>query len=128
MCEKQTLPGHEILSQLAHDDPRAFEVLCNAAIEDCIAGSPQRVQPRLRQLQFRVDGVRRRCRSPLGALVKMQALMWDSFLDLDQELQRFVREGKDAAPCAGKKKPGGATEPGGARVIEFRGRAPLPDG
>lgn len=116
------LPSHEILAQLALDDPGAFEELRSVMIEDCIARAPQKIQFRLRQLQFRVDGIRRRSRSPLGALMKIQALMWDSYFELNQELQEVIQYRWGAAhPPREKSTPGAVRN---ARVIEFRARVP----
>ena len=116
------LPSHEILMQLALDDPGAFEELRSAMIEDCIARAPQKTQFRLRQLQFRVDGIRRRSRSPLGALLKIQSLMWDSYFELYQELQEVVRYGRGVAHPPREKPKLSAVR--NARIIEFRARAP----
>jgi len=116
------LPSHEILAQLALDDPGAFEELRSAMIEDCIGRAPQKIQFRLRQLQFRVDGIRRRSSSPLGALMKIQALMWDSYFELNQKLQEVIQYRWGAAhPPRGKSTPGGVQK---ARIIEFRARVP----
>lgn len=84
-----TLPSHDALSRLARDDPQSFENLRLELIESCINGARETIQLRLRQLQFRIDGIRKRSRSPLGAAIKIQALMWDSFLRMDNELQAF---------------------------------------
>jgi hypothetical protein len=118
------LPSHEILSQLALDDPRAFEELRSAMIEDCIARAPQKIQFRLRQLQFRVDGIRRRSSSPLGALMKIQALMWESYFQLNQELQEIIRQRRGAAHSPRPKPRPGVCPTRNARIIEFRARAP----
>jgi len=113
------LPSHEELSRLALEDPQAFEALRSAMIENFIARAPQKAQCRLRQLQFRVDGIRRRSRSPLGALLKIQGLMWDSYLELNEELQMIVGQRRGAAQLA-RAKP----KPREARVIEFHARSP----
>jgi len=83
------LPSREYLAQLAHDDPQAFESLRRELIENAIRRAPERLQLRLRQLQFRIDSVRRLARTPLGALIKMQSMMWDSFLCLEEALQHL---------------------------------------
>ena len=84
-----TLPGHDALSRLARNDPQSFETLRLELIANAIDDAPEPVRLRLRQLQFRIDGIRRRSRSPLGATVKIQALMWESFLAMNDELQEF---------------------------------------
>jgi hypothetical protein len=82
---------YELLSRLARDDPSAFEALRSEMISDFIEHKPERYRRRLRGLQFRVDAIRRLTHNPLAALIKIQALMWDSFLKMDQELQKFVQ-------------------------------------
>lgn len=126
MCNHHStsLPSHETLSRLACDDPQAFEALRDELIARCISNAPERIQPRLYGIQFRVDAIRRLSRTPLGALVKTQAMMWDSFLRMDAELQDFVRSaGNHAAAC---RKPTGLSHvpAGSARIIEFRPHVP----
>ena len=118
------LPSHEVLAQLALDDPAAFEELRSAMIEDCIARAPQKIRDRLRRLQFRVDGIRRRSRSPLGALMKIQAVMWDSYFQLNQHLQEIVRYKPGAARPLREKSDRSSCPGRNARIIEFRARAP----
>ena len=89
-----TLPGHDALSRLARSDPRSFETLRLELIESCIDDAPEPIQLRLRQLQFRIDGIRRRSCSPLGATVKINALMWDSLLEMNDELQKLRPENR----------------------------------
>jgi len=84
------LSDHDRLSQLAREDPVAFENLRNELITDFIDHQPEKFHHRLRGLQFRVDGIRRLSRTPLAALLKIQTLMWDRFLTLNQELRSFV--------------------------------------
>jgi len=117
------LPSHETLSKLACDDPRAFEALRDELVASYIRSAPERLQPRLQGIQFRVDAIRRLSRSPLGALVKIQALMWRSFLDLDHELKTFARRPASRTPSG--KQPAGSEPPptGGARIIAFPRRA-----
>lgn len=117
------LPDHEFLSQLALDDPPAFEALRAELIERAIAEAPERMQARLRGLQFRIDAIRKLSRSPLGATVKINAMMWESFLEMDQQLQAFVRLTR--SPEAGPALPAEVDEaPKKAQVIEFRARRP----
>ena len=69
------LPTHETLSQIASDDRQAFEALRRTLIEHLITCAPESTRTKLRQLQFRVDGIRHRSRSPLGAVIKMQSCL-----------------------------------------------------
>ena len=54
------LPSHDVLSRLARDDPHSFELLRHELIENRINRAPEKIRHRLRLLQFRVDGIRRR--------------------------------------------------------------------
>lgn len=125
MCNHHStaLPSHEALSQLACDDPQAFEALRDELVASCIRSAPERIRPRLYGIQFRVDAIRRLSRTPLGALVKIQAMMWGSFLRLDEELQDFSRfVGNRVGGCT--KRTGLHRVPAGsACIIEFRPRA-----
>ena len=117
-----TLPSYEALSKLASDDPQAFEALRAELVSCFIESAPKHHQRRLRGLQFRGDSIRSLSRSPLGALLKIQALMWNSFLDLDHELKAFgsVTESARSSsrePADTKPHPGEC-----ARVIAFRSR------
>ncbi len=85
-----SLPCHAELSRLARDDPQAFENLQRAMIDNLIEHAPERHRPRLRGLQFRIDGIRRLSRSAMGATVKIYQMMWDSFLQLNDRLQGVV--------------------------------------
>jgi hypothetical protein len=115
------LPDHDALSRLARSDPQTFETLRLELIERCIDDAPAPIQLHLRQLQFRIDGIRRRSRSPLGSAVKINALMWDSFLVMNDELQKLhtrkrrpSRFQSIAARCTN----------GGATLLPFRARRP----
>ena len=67
-------------SHLASEDPEAFEARRQALIEDLINSAPRHRQPRLRGLQWRLDMVRQRSRTPLAACIRMSEMMWDSLL------------------------------------------------
>ena len=116
-------PDHDALCQLARSDPQSFELLRLALIERCIDDASEPIQLSLRQLQFRIDGIRRRSRTPLGAVVKINALLWDSFLGMNDKLQ---------ALRTSKRAPGRQRSPsvqahyatGGATVLKFRLRQP----
>lgn len=82
-------PDHESLSQLAKEDPQAFEDLRRKLVGELIDQAPAALKPRLLGLQFRIDGIRRLSGNSLGATVKIYQLMWQSFLQLRQELTTF---------------------------------------
>ena len=118
-----TLPDHDALSRLARSDPQSFEALRSELIERCIDDAPEPIRLRLRQLQFRIDGIRRRSRSPLGAVVKINALMWDSFLGMNNELQALCTTNR--SPCRRHPPPTKARYATGcATVLKFRVRQP----
>lgn len=121
VVERPQLPSHDILAQLARDDPLAYEALRRQMVEGFINSAPERLKPRLRGLQFRVDSVRRLSRaSALGATVRIYELMWKSFLQLNEVWQDFVplenRQGARPATKYAPKK--------NARILAFRPRLP----
>ena len=110
-----TLPDHDALTRLARSDPQSFETLRLELIESCIDDAPEPIRLRLRQLQFRIDGIRRRSRSPLGATVKIHSLMWDSLLEMNDELQKLRPGNRASLP-----RPEPARRPAdSAKVLEF---------
>lgn len=84
------LPSHQALSRLAREDHEAFERLRHELIEQLISHAPAQKQLMLRRLQFRVDGIRARSGSTLGATIKISALMWESFLLLNKNLHQLA--------------------------------------
>lgn len=103
-------PDHDSLSQLAKEDPQAFEDLRQQLVGELIERAPEALKPRLEGLQFRIDVIRRRSGNSLGATVKIYQLMWQSFLQLRHELMTF-RE-----PSAPRQS---------AQVLNFRPRKPI---
>lgn len=84
MSDSYPIPrGHfdfEQWSSLATQDPQAFEARRHELIEDLIRSAPPHRQPRLRGLQWRLDMVRKRSRTPLAACIRMSEMMWESLL------------------------------------------------
>lgn len=120
--QAMNLPEHDRLAQLAREDPEAFDALCRDVIDDTIDHAPERIQVRLRGLQFRIDGIRRLSRSPLGATVKIYALMWDSFLQMNHKLQDLVAPAD--AHCANKITQQMPVRD--AKIVQFQRRAAAP--
>lgn len=64
-------------ARLAQDDPKAFEMQRQQAIDTSIARAPEHMQQRLRALQWRLDHSRRLAGNPLGACLQLHALLMD---------------------------------------------------
>lgn len=71
----------DLLRQLAESDPGQFELVRHALIEEVIKACREKKQLSLRQLQFRIDGIRQR-RSTYGAMLEIGELMWRRLDDL----------------------------------------------
>ena len=65
-------------SELAQQDPEAFEARRTEIIEQIIQGMPVHKQHRIRCLQWKIDQVRARASNPLSACIKLNEMMWDS--------------------------------------------------
>ena len=102
------LPSHAFLSQLAHDDPVAYEALRANLISALMEQAPDSNKIRLRGLQFRIDCIRSLSKTALGSTVKVYAMMWQSFRRMNQELNQFKR----VDLCQPTRR--------SARIIEFR--------
>lgn len=121
------LPSHEVLSQLARNDPAAYEALRCEVIEDFINHAPEKIKPRLRGLQWRIECVRRQSKTPLGCAVRINDLMWESFLSLNdhwQDLAHMAPLNEESRPLAvvGAVADEEKTEQS-AQIIEFPARA-----
>ncbi|WP_423227008.1 DUF3135 domain-containing protein [Marinobacter halodurans] len=97
---------------MAQCDPAGFETLRADLIEDCIRHSSKRNQRRLRGLQFVIEARRRVARSPMAAVLEIQAMMYESLFGLHQALMGGSRTGNSPALTR-------------ARVLPFR-RHPSP--
>jgi uncharacterized protein DUF3135 len=78
--------------RLAVEDPQEFERRREAAIRAVIEQAPLEHQARLLQLQFRIDLERRRAKTPLGATVRLQSMMWERFAALRAALLTLTGE------------------------------------
>ncbi|MGM0433561.1 MAG: DUF3135 domain-containing protein [Pseudomonadota bacterium] len=101
------MPTFDELRELAQRDPEGFEALRAELIEDCIRSSSECNQHRLRGLQFEVDAQRRVAGSPMKALLDIQGMMYDSFLELQQALLMRQCPSEQCAPTS-------------ARILDFR--------
>lgn len=78
---------------LANNNPEKFELERKKAIESTIEGLPDERQHSLRQLQFRIDGQRRKYKhNGLISAQKMYDEMWASFIDLNEALKGVCRK------------------------------------
>lgn len=77
-------------AQLARDNPAEFERRRRAFIEETIDAMPVEHHARLKGLQFRVDLERQRAKTPMGATIRLNSMMMDSFWELRQALQRLT--------------------------------------
>ena len=90
-------------AQLAKSDPQAFERKRAEAIEKLIQGMPEHKQQRMRCLQWKVDQVRSRCKTPMAACIKLSEMMWDSLVGpggLKDALERLGPEAPHPLPKA----------------------------
>ncbi|MFN0318126.1 MAG: DUF3135 domain-containing protein [Burkholderiales bacterium] len=79
--------------ELARNDPKEFERRRVAMIEAVIASAPPDVQRRLRGIQFRVDMECRKASNPLSATVRISRMMWESFAELREALNKLTSPG-----------------------------------
>ena len=93
--------------RLAREDPGEFERRRQEVIQSVIEQAPAEHRERLRGLQFRIDMERRRAKTPLGATVRLQAMMWERFGQLRDALQALAGQGPGPAPR------------GNARILPF---------
>ncbi len=68
--------------RLAVEDPLEFERRREAAIRAVIEQAPPEHRERLLRLQSRIDLERRRAKTPLGATLRLQSMMWERFAAL----------------------------------------------
>lgn len=71
---------HEYWSKLWKEDPAAFEAERIQIIEEFILSLPERSQARMRSFQWRIDGERRRSKTPLGATLRLYTMMMDALV------------------------------------------------
>jgi len=74
----------DMWAELSKKDPRAFEELRQQALNEFIGSVESDKQDRLRCLQWKVDRVREKQKTPLAACVAISDMMWDSLERLNQ--------------------------------------------
>jgi len=72
------LPSHDELMLIARENPERLERIRHYFIEKHIQAAPERMQRRLRGLQFQIDGLRRIHKSPMGSCIEISKLMYES--------------------------------------------------
>lgn len=74
------------LAELARTKPQVLERYLRLKVNQIIAGARSEERVRLRQLQFRIDSVRHRTKTPLAACIKISQMMHDELWCLRQAL------------------------------------------
>lgn len=90
---------------LANTDMSAFEALRRETINRVIEQAPEEQQDRLRRLQWRIDQERRRCKSPMGACIRISRMMWDQVMGkggLVERLHELSNSGFSSAMSRGR--------------------------
>ena len=65
---------------LASRDPAAFEERRNETVQALIERVPQERRARMWCLQWRIDQVRKRARTPMVSCLSVYGMMWDSLV------------------------------------------------
>lgn len=73
-----TMEDWEQWARLYRENPEAFERERQAAIEELIMNQPVDVRHRSRQLQWRIDAVRRRAPNSLASCIRIYDMLMDS--------------------------------------------------
>ncbi|MDH5571460.1 MAG: DUF3135 domain-containing protein [Gammaproteobacteria bacterium] len=76
-------------SELALNDPEAFETMRSEKVAAVIASAPDSQQHRLRCLQWRIDMIRKQAKTPLSACIKISNMMWDTLHQLGDTYQQL---------------------------------------
>jgi hypothetical protein len=99
-------------ASLAREDPQAFEQQRLHVLEQAILEAPERLQQRLRCLQWKLDRIRETAATPLAASIRMQQLLWDNVTGPRGLL----------ASLQGGENPGSSEKPPAisAKILDFR--------
>ena len=85
--------------QLAMNDPDAFEAARTAAIQGFLSSTPAHARQRLTGLQWRIDMMRERSKTPMAACQAIYSMMWDKLAGdhgMLDSLKVFTDEGFDS--------------------------------
>lgn len=78
--------------ELAKSDPDSFEELRSRTIDAAIGRFAQSRQSHLRRVQWRIDQVRERSRTPMAACIAISNMMWDSFHHLNSTYRHLSQQ------------------------------------
>ncbi len=99
-------------AQLAQQDPDAFEAMRAELLDEFIKNSPAHMQRRLEGIQWKVDLIRERAKSPAEVLAGISEMMWESAEHLRQKHLELVDL------CSGKKSDTSAVQKS-AQILDF---------
>jgi hypothetical protein len=77
-------------AQLYKTDRAEFERRRKQVIADAIAKAPAARQPKLLQMQWKLDAIHQTT-TPISGMLKMHDLMWDSFLIMTDNLNALSK-------------------------------------
>ncbi len=69
---------HDYLCTLLKDAPEEFEICTSKIINDYINHSPDYMQVSLRQLQWKIDGLKYSIKDPMVRLIKIQEMIFEN--------------------------------------------------
>ncbi|MDZ7924854.1 MAG: DUF3135 domain-containing protein [Marinagarivorans sp.] len=96
-------PTTDELLRLAKENPDALEALRQREIEKLINSAPEKMQRRLRGLQFQIDAKRQISKNPMASCIEISRMMFDAVHDLNRCLNGQFQE-----PTPAKRKETGA--------------------
>lgn len=79
----------DVWAKLANTAPDEFEQQRREVVNSLISNSAGNIR-RLQGLQFSIDLERMHARTPLKSCLRISTLMWDAFIELDNELNTFL--------------------------------------
>lgn len=115
-------PSFDELQALARLDPEAFENWRTREIERIIQATPPHLRRRLQGMQFQIDAQRQLHPNPLGACVKISAMMHSAANELSHLLSEFAGPPHSNLPPAVDPDAPRIDHRRRAEVIEFRRR------
>jgi len=80
----------ELLALLARKNPLMFEKQREKMIQDFIDSQDESKRELLSRFQWRIDQTRNQAKNPIQALVKINAMMWDSLRELETAQNQLV--------------------------------------